>query len=255
MLDFYKAHPLKRIAAFVIDTILLLAITLGVVAAMHSSMDYAAHEKTYEQACVKYGQQFGVDLTASRTEQSELTEEEIEIYTKAWEAFNADEEAMNAVKSMLGISLLSTAVGLFAGYVVLEVMLPLIFGNGQTIGKKLLGLCVMHKYHVRVSVMQVIYRAIVGKYFIGVMIPVAMFQLRNYGVLGTTASLVMGIIAMVQGFMVLMSQANCGIHDKLFKTVVADFNEQHIFDTMEECIAFEEAYEKELAEREAAYGG
>jgi len=58
-------------------------------------------------------------------------------------------------------------------------------------------------------------------------------------------------IAMTQGFIVLMSQANCGIHDKLFKTVVADFEQQYIFDSLEE----KRAYEQELEEREAKYGG
>jgi uncharacterized RDD family membrane protein YckC len=255
MLEFCKASPLKRLAALVIDLILLLAITLGVVAAMYSSMDYAKHEEQYEISCQKYSEQFGVDLTASRTEQSELSDEEIAKYTKAWEAFNADETAMNAVKSMLGINLLSLAVGFFAAYLILELLLPLIFGNGQTIGKKILGLCVMHKYHVRVGTAQMIFRTILGKYFIETLIPVVMFQLRNYGALGTTASLVLAGIAMTQGFFVLMSQANCGIHDKLFKTVVADFNEQYIFDTLDERIDFEEAYEEELAKREAAYGG
>ncbi|MBQ8768368.1 MAG: RDD family protein [Oscillospiraceae bacterium] len=255
MLDFHKAKPIKRLGAYVIDLILLLVITTAVALAMYSAMDYNAYEDKYEMSCEKYGQQFGVDLSASRADQAELSEAEQEKYLAAWEALNADEETMDALKQMLRIELLSLMVGFLVGYVILEIMIPLIFKNGQTVGKKILGLCVMHKYHVRVGFMQIIYRTILGKYFIETLIPVVMLVLSDYGVLGMTASLVLAAIAMTQGFIVMMSQANCGIHDKLFNTVVADFKKQHIFDTWNDRFDFEEAYEKEMAEREAAYGG
>lgn len=255
MLDFHKAKPIKRLAAYLIDLILLVAITAGVAVGMFAKMDYKSYEEKFEASCEKYGQQFGVDLSASRADQAELSEAEQEKYMAAWEALNADEEAMDAVKQKLRIELVSAMVGLLVGYVILEIMVPLILKNGQTVGKKIMNLCVMHKYHVRVGFMQIIYRTILGKYFIETLIPVAMLILSDYGVLGMTASLVLGIIAMVQGFIVMMSQANCGIHDKLFNTVVADFKKQHIFDTWNDRFDFEEAYEKEMAEREAAYGG
>lgn len=255
MLEFHKAKFIKRLAAYAIDLILLLAITLGIAAAMFSEMDYNTYEEKFELCCEKYGQQFGVDLSASRADQAEMPEAEQEKYMAAWEALNADAEAMDAIKQKLRIELLSAIVGFFVGYVILEVMLPLIFKNGQTVGKKIMGLCVMHKYHVRVGFMQIIYRTILGKYFIETMIPVVMLILSDYGVLGMTASLVLAAIAMTQGFIVMMSQANCGIHDKLFHTVVADFKKQHIFDNWNDRFDFEEAYEKEMAEREAAYGG
>ena len=241
MLDFYKAKPLKRLAAYIIDLILLLIITASVAAGMFAAMDYQVYEEQFDQACQVYGEQFGVDLTASRADQAELSEEVQDKYLEAWEALNADAQAMDSIKEMLRITLLSAVAGFFAGYLILEVMIPLIFKNGQTVGKKLLGLCVMHKYHVRVGTMQIIYRAILGKYFLETLIPVVLLILSNYGVLGTTASLLLSVIAMTQGFIVMMSQANCGIHDKLFKTVVTDFKQQHIFDTLNERIDYEEA--------------
>jgi len=255
MLDFHKAKPIKRLGAYVIDLILLLVITAAVALAIYSAMDYNTYEDKYVTSCEKYGQQFGVDLSASRTEQATLPEEEFEKYNQAWEALNADEETMDAIKQMLRIELVSLMAGFLVGYVILEIMIPLIFKNGQTVGKKIFGLCVMHKYHVRVGFMQIIYRTILGKYFIETIIPVVMYKLNDYGVLGMTASLVLAAIAMTQGFIVMMSQANCGIHDKLFHTVVADFKKQHIFDNWNDRFDFEEAYEKEMAEREAAYGG
>ena len=53
---------------------------------------------------------------------------------------------------------------------------------------------------------------------------------------------------MVQTFILIYSRANCAIHDKLCKTVVVDQNEQVIFETREDLIAYEEQCEAENAE-------
>ena len=248
MLDFYKAKPLKRMAAYVIDLILLLIITVSVVFGMFSTMNFDNYRNELVSYYDKYEQQYDVDLSVSK---SGLSEEEQQKYDAALDALNSDEGALTVLSNIVKIVLVSLAVGLLVAYAILEVMLPLIFKNGQTIGKKAMGLCVMHKEHIRVSVLQVIYRAILGKYFVETLIPVVMLLLKLSGTLGTTASLILSAIAMTQGFIVLMSQANCGIHDKLFKTVVADFEQQYIFDSLQE----KRAYEQELAEREAKYGG
>lgn len=255
MLDFHKAKPIKRLAAYVIDLILLVAITAGVWYAIYSATDYNACDKEFQSYIDQYAQKHGVDLNIPSNEIQNYPEEVQKKYNEALLDLNDDKQAMSVYAQKAKINLLAAMVGLFAAYVILEVMIPLIFKNGQTVGKKIMGLCVMHKYHVRVGFMQIIYRSILGKYFIETLIPVEMLILKNYGVLGTTASLIMAIIAMTQGFIVLMSQANCGIHDKLFNTVVADFKKQHIFDNWDERFDFEEAYEKEMAEREAKYGG
>ena len=248
MLDFYKASPIKRFVAYMIDMILLLIIAGSIVVGMFSKMNFTAYREELVSYYDKYEQQYGVDLSVSK---DSLSEEDQQKYIDAFDALNNDKGALSVLSSMVKIAWLSLAVGLLVAYIILEVMLPLIFKNGQTVGKKAMGLCVMHKEHVKVSVMQVIYRAIVGKYFVETLVPITMILLQLSGTLGTTAVLILSAIVMIQGFIVLMSQANCGIHDKLFKTMVADFEQQYIFDTLEE----KRAYEQELEEREAKYGG
>ena len=248
MLDFYKASPIKRFVAYMIDMILLLIITAGVVAGIFSKMNFNTYREELVSYYEKYEQQFGVDMSVSV---DTLSEEDQQKYVDALNALNSDEGALSVLSSIVKIAWLSLAVGLLVAYIILEVMLPLIFKNGQTVGKKAMGLCVMHKEHVKVSVMQVIYRAIVGKYFVETLVPITMILLQLSRTLGTTAVLILSAIVMTQGFVVLMSQANCGIHDKLFKTMVADYEQQYIFDTLEE----KRAYEQELEEREAKYGG
>lgn len=255
MLEFYKAKPIKRLAALMIDLVMLIAITAGIWIGMYTAMDYDSYVQEFQGYIDEYAQKHDVDLSIPSNELQNYPEDVQKKYNEALLDLNDNKQAMASYAQQFKINMLAAMVGLFVAFVILEVMIPLILKNGQTVGKKIMGLCVMHKYHVRVGFMQIIYRSILGKYFIGTLIPVAMLIMKNYGVMGTTASLIMAVIAMVQGFIVLMSQANCGIHDKLFNTVVADFKQQYIFDTWDERCDFEEAYEKEMAEREAKYGG
>lgn len=259
MLDFYKAKPLKRLAAYAIDMILLLAITVGVVAGMFSALGYWNYKDELNAHYTRYEQEYGVEIDVTAEAKTAMSDEEIAKRTEALAAMEKDERVQHVMYSIVYILLGSIAAGLLVAHLILEVMLPLIFKNGQTVGKKLMGLCVMHKHHVRVGAVQIICRAVLGKYFIETLIPVAIILTRNItnpdSVISLVGTVLLPVIAMVQGFLVLMSQANCGIHDKLFNTVVADFKEQYIFDTLDERIDFEEAYEEEMAAREAAYGG
>lgn len=250
MSEFYKAKPIKRFAAYVIDMILLLAITFGVMVPMCSWLGYANSREELVPFYEKYSQEYGIDLQISGTEYDELSEKQKEAYDKAYDAMNQDKEALYVMNKILFTVLASAAAGFLVGYAILEVALPLIFKNGQTIGKKAMKLCVMHKDHVLVSPWQVIFRAILGKYFIGTLIPMVLLALPELKIWIISGSFILAIIAMTQAFIVLMSQANCGIHDKLFNTVVADFEQQYIFDTLEE----RRAYDAELAAREEAYG-
>ena len=251
MSDFFKASPIKRIAAYLIDLILLLAITAGIAVGIGSARDYSGQMDALTAHYDRYEQKYGIELDGiTQEEYQALSQKEKDNYEKAYAEMDADDEARYTLNMIVFIRLVALGVGSLVGYLILEVMLPLIFKNGQSLGKKALGLCVMHKDHVRVGVMQVILRAIVGKNFVGTLIPLALLMLPNFSIWIISGSTIVAVIAMTQAFIVLMSQANCGIHDKLFHTVVADFNQQYIFDSIDE----RRAYDRELKEREAAYG-
>ncbi len=252
MSDFFKAPPIKRFAAYLIDLILLLAITAGVAVWVGTEMDYSGQLDKVQGFYTSYEQKHGITNLNGITQEEyqALSQADKDKYEKAWEEMDADDEARYTLNMLVFTRIIAIGAGTLLGYVILEVMLPLIFQNGQTLGKKILGLCVMHKDHVRVSTLQVIFRAILGKYFIGTLIPLALLMIPNFSIWIISGSTIVAIIAMTQAFIVMMSQANCGIHDKLFHTVVADFTQQYIFDTMEE----RRAYDRELQAREEALG-
>ncbi|MBQ6997268.1 MAG: RDD family protein [Oscillospiraceae bacterium] len=251
MSDFFKAPPIKRFAAYLIDLVLLVAITAGVAVGMFSVMNYNGYMEDLNAHFEKYEQKYGTDLDGMTQEMYQsLSQSERDNYDKAYEEMDNDDAARFTLNMVVFIRIVALGVGFLVGYVILEVILPLIFGNGQSLGKKILGLCVMHKHHVRISVWQVIFRAILGKFFVGTLIPMALLMLPNFSIWIISGSTIVAVIAMTQAFIVMFSQANCGIHDKLFNTVVADFNQQYIFDSVEE----RRAYDRELQRREEAYG-
>lgn len=251
MSDFFKAPPIKRLAAYLIDLILLLAITAGVSVWIGTAMDYSGQMDALQGVYTDYEQKYGIkDLDSiTQEEYQALSQADKDKYENAWTEMDEDPAARNTLNMIVLTRIIALGVGTLLGYLILEVLLPLVFKNGQTLGKKALGLCVMHKDHVRVGVMQVILRAVVGKYFVGTLIPLVLLMVPNFSIWIISGSTIVAVIAMAQAFIVLMSQANCGIHDKLFHTVVADFNQQYIFDTLEE----RRAYDAELEAREEAY--
>ena len=76
MSDFFKAPPIKRFAAYLIDLVLLVAITFGVMVPMCSWQGYANSREELEPFYEKYSQEYGIDLQISGTEYDELSEEQ-----------------------------------------------------------------------------------------------------------------------------------------------------------------------------------
>ena len=248
MVDLQKASLVKRIGALLVDLVFFALLVYGGLNLFGRAVNYSTYTKQMDDIMSKYGQEYGVDFDISAEEFEELSDEEIEKYNAASEAINNDEAAMEVYNTRIRLELMMASSSLLLAYTVLEILLPLILRNGQTIGKKMFSLCLMHKDGYRVGALQVCFRALLGKYLIETMVPVMIYALKRYGKLGTTGSLIMGGLVMAQAFILIYSRANCAIHDKLCKTVVVDQNEQVIFETREDWIAYEEQCEAENAE-------
>ena len=249
MLDLQKASFFKRLGAYLLDLILLVILVTGGWAMFSEIVGYNECTKNLESFYEKYEQLYDVDFSISAEEFEQLPDEELQKYTDANAAMNEDEEALYLYNMKIYMEIMLASASILLAYTVLEIVIPLILKNGQTIGKKVFGLCVMHKDGVRVSVIQVCFRALLGKYVIETMLPVMIYLLKFYRALGTTGSLIIAVLVMVQLFIIIYSRANCAIHDKLCNTVVVDFHSQMIFDSEEELIAYKEQYSAEMAAR------
>ena len=248
MLDLQKASVFKRLGAYLLDLILLATLAVGAWAMFSPAVGYNEYAVKLKGYYEKYEQEYDIDFDISSEEYEALSEEELKKYTDANEAMNQDEEALYVYNMKVYLEIMLASSSILLAYTVLEIVVPLILKNGQTVGKKVFGLCVMHKEGVRVSAIQMCFRTLLGKYTLETMPFVLWFILTAYQALGIVVGFVISLLAMAQAIILIFSRANCAIHDKLCNTVVVDYHSQMIFDCVEDLIEYKEALAAEEAE-------
>jgi uncharacterized RDD family membrane protein YckC len=139
------------------------------------------------------------------------------------------------------------SMSLLLAYVITEIIIPIFFKNGQTLGKKIFGIAIMRVDGIKITTFQLFVRAILGKYTIETMVPVLLLIMMFFGIIGGIAPIVIGLIALLQVIVIIATKTNSAIHDLLACTVAVDMSTQMIFDTEESMIE----YKKQLAEKKA----
>jgi uncharacterized RDD family membrane protein YckC len=249
MLDLQRANMLKRISAAIFDFILLATLAVGLMWGMSAALDYDSYsEKIYERREFYY-EKYGFDES---TQFDKLTDEEKERYNTAKEEYNSDKEVMSAFQMMFNLSLIIVTFPTLLAFLILEFFVPLLFKNGQTLGKKIFGIAVMRVDGIRVNGVLMFARSILGKFTVGTMLPILAFVLTIFGILGIVGILIFGGIIFTQIVLVLFTKARTPIHDKLAQTITVDMASQMIFDTTEELVAYKNKLQAENADK-AAY--
>ncbi len=246
--DLQKASMLKRISAAILDGILLVIAICGFALLLSAVLGYDGYNRQVDQAYAKYEAQFGVKFEISAEEYAAMTEAERSLYQKAYEALTADQDAMHAYSMVLTLTMLIATVSILLSYVLLELVIPLILGNGQTVGKKVFSLAVIRVDGVKLPPMQLFIRTILGKYTLETMIPVYIVIMLMFNLIGLLGTLILGAIALLQVILLAATKTRSAIHDKLAGTVVVDMTSQMIFRTSEDLLA----YQKRIHEEEVA---
>jgi uncharacterized RDD family membrane protein YckC len=123
-------------------------------------------------------------------------------------------------------------------FLLLEFLIPLLLGNGQTVGKKVFGVAVMREDSVKLSPVLLFIRAILGKYTIETMVPVLIILMIYWGVLGFFGTVILFGMLILQLVLLFSTKERSAIHDKLAHTVAVDYASQKIFDTPEAMLAY-----------------
>ncbi len=249
--DLQKASIWKRTAAWMFDSILLgiLAVAVGVLVSW--ILGYDAHNQTLEAAYDKYESQYGVVFEISLETYEEMTQEQRDNYDAAYAALIADEEAMYAYNMMLNQTLVILTVAILLATAVIEWLIPLYFGHGRTLGKKIFGLALMRTDGVQMNNMQLFTRAILGKYTVETMVPTLIILMIFWGTMGVAGTLILGILTLGQLVSMAVTRTNSAIHDLMAGTVVVDYASQTIFRTTEDLIAYQKRVAAEKAAKEA----
>ena len=245
--DVQKASMLKRLAAWIFDLIMLAIIVVGLLAFITAVFGYEYHTAKLEEIYVRYETQYGVDFELSTEEIQTLPEDQLAAYEEANEAMSQDEEFQNLYSKVLSIGLMSVSLSILTGYAFMEFLVPLMFGNGQTAGKKIFSIAVMRTDGVKVTTFMMFARSILGKCTIETMIPVLMIIMIFFGVAGFGSLLILGLILLLQVILIFTTKNNSAIHDLMACTVVVDMTSQMIFDSEDHRLE----YQKRLAEENA----
>ena len=245
--DLQRASMWKRISAWLLDAILLCIIATLMAFVLAAVTNYDSYSEQLDARYTYFEEQYGVSRNLTQEQVNAMTDEERANLTAASDAIAADEEALYAYNMMLQLIIIMTSFGILLGYVVLEFAVPMVLGNGQTLGKKVFSLGVMQQNGVRVNGVCMFIRTVLGKYAIETMIPVMMVLMLFFGTIGTAGWIVVGVIGIVQVALLVTTRERCMIHDKLANTVTVDLPSQMIFKTQEDLIAYKEKVAAEKA--------
>ena len=242
-----KAGWIKRISAFLFDFIIFCVAAVGVAVLISAIVGYDAKLNDLEMSYREYGEKYDIDLEITEEKYKELSDEEKGRYQEASEAFANDREVI-ALRSMIfSLTLVIISLSMLIAFLILEFIVPLLFKNGQTLGKKIFGIAVIRVDGVRIPTFQLFVRAVLGKYTIETMVPLFIIMLFLMGTLGIMGPIVILLLLILQIVVMFVSKTNSPIHDLLAVTVVVDINTQMIFDSTAEMIE----YKKKRAEEQA----
>lgn len=242
MYDLQKASMWKRISAWLLDAILLVIVITGVLFLLSSCLDYDGTLECYTALQQQYIEEYGVDMSLT-----ELTEEQQALREQANAAFQQDAEANRLYGKVVSQGMLLVSFSPLIAYLLLEFLVPLLFGNGQTLGKKVFGIAVMREDGVRLSTLALFVRTVLGKYTVETMLPVLFIALAMFGSFGLLGTVLALALLVAQIAMLIATKTNSALHDKLSYTVTVDMASQMIFDTPEELLAYKKRMQAEKA--------
>lgn len=238
MYDLQKANVWKRAFAGLFDLIMVSCLIVGLACGFSAAFRYDSHFEKLEAMYEKYEKEYGIILNISAEDYQKLSDEEKAKYAQADEAFRKDADVQAVYAKVFGLSVAILSLSIFVGVMLLELVVPLLFGNGQTIGKKLFGLAVMRVDGVKITGPFLFIRTLIGKFTVEIMIPVLIVVMLLFGMIGIMGTITIGLILLLQIVLMIATKTNSLLHDVFSQTVVVDMASQMIFGSEAELIAY-----------------
>lgn len=247
--DLQKAGIWKRLAAWILDVMLIAVLAVGIGALLSSLLKYDSYSQQLTERYRSFEQEYGVTFDVSEQERAAFTPEEEANFKKAEDALNNDPVALKALYMTQNLILLIVSLSLLFAILILEFFIPLWLGNGQTLGKKAFALGVVRIDSVKLSTLQLFARSVLGKYAVETMFPVFLVMMVLAGVIGIVGPVILIALLLTQLIMMGVTHTDSAIHDVLASTVVVDISSQQIFNSTDELIAYTKKIHAQEAER------
>jgi len=248
--DLQKASFWKRISAWLFDNILVSILAVGIAFLFSALLGYNQYSDRVENGYARYEAEYGVSFDVSQQEYQNWTEDMRANYEAAYQALIADEAVLHAYNMVVNLTMMITSLSILLAVLLWEFVLPLILKNGQTLGKKIFGLCLVRSDCVRINNLQLFVRTVLGKYAIETMIPVYILLMLFWGITDLSGTLILVALAVAEILILALNRRNAAIHDLLAGTAVVDYSSQMIFSSTEDLIEFQKKVHAERAARQ-----
>ena len=276
MFELRKIGIVKRLSAQLLDLILIAVLATGVIFVISLICNYSSEEELATQYYTEW-EDFRKEYVGEIAQYYGFTyEEDGDTYTitKDGEVSSLGElmqklsdsngedsvmkEAYDAFKALTPVAKVNlqyryvysllftmTSIGILLSYIILEFIIPIILKNGQTIGKKIFGICLVRSDCVKITNLSLFARTLLGKYVIETMFPILLAFLFFFGGLGILAIILFAALELLNIILFFVTKNRTPIHDLIAGTVATDIKLQMIFQSSEEL-----AEKKALVQRE-----
>lgn len=247
--DLQKASFGKRIIAAIFDGILLSILAVGLAAVLALATGYNGYIEEISNISTKYEKKYNIEFQISEEEYNNLTETEQETWQTANKEFGEDQDAQKCYGMIINLSMLILSISVLLSVIVIEFIVPIMFGNGQTLGKKIFGIGVMHVDGIKISNVQLFARSVLGKFAIELMIPLSIVLMVLLNSIGIVSIGILFVILVIEVISLISTRTNALIHDLLAGTVTVDITSQRIFENSEQLLEYKKKIEAERAAR------
>ena len=247
--DLQKANMWKRISAYMFDFILLCVLVVGMALLLSGILGYDNYIGRLEESYDLYEEKYGISLDISAEEYEKLSDEKKATYEAASDEFAKDVNVITTYNMIANLTLIIATFSILISYLLLEFLVPMLFKNGQTLGKKVFGIAIMRVDGVKVTPFMLFVRTVLGKFTIETLLPVLLIIMILFNVMDFVGLVVIVTLAILQIAVIIATKTNSAIHDLLSATVAVDMASQLIFDSPEELIAYKKRVHAEQAEK------
>lgn len=249
-LDIQKANMWKRVSAALLDVILLSVLVAFLAMLLSAVLGFDTYNNALDDCYSKYETKYGISFDLTIDDYNAMTQEQIDLYSKAYEEFSKDTDAIYNFNMIIRLTITIASISILIGYLALEFAVPLLLKEGRTVGKKIFGIGLMRAYGVRITPVALFIRTFLGKFTIETMIPILIILMIFWGTIGIVGPLVIVGILLLQLILLATSRTNSVIHDRLSDTVVVDMESQMIFDTEDDLIEYTKRLHAEKASKQ-----
>lgn len=231
--DIQKADIFKRISAGLFDFIITGILAVLFIFILSVLFGYNRTNASLQAKYSEYEEKHGVTFQITAEEYGSYTITERERWDAAYDDLISDESVSLLYTKVMNLTLLMTTFGILLALLLWEFAIPMMIGNGQTVGKKIFGICLMRTSSVRINGICLFIRTVLGKFTIETMICVYIVIMIGFNAIGIVGPAVLLLIAALSLIFFFIKDTRPLIHDLLADTCVVDYASQEIYESEE----------------------